>query len=466
MADDEKPDEQEEQELFESPEDYKQNMLNGMDGDEEAAEQFESTPDEATNTTGGGGPSFDRKKVLVTICVGFAVVVCGGLLFNIAKSAGGNSAGQSPEDRAASAPTGFLVSERERAERNAASGVTAVSLEDTIPVAPAQSVSRVEWVPQRQAPPVQSAGSGGQEGGGGGYRVDPLTTAYLSPLVPRIEGALFSGAARPAQVSQAPANQNPYAAALAQPGLPPDYYAQAVRAAGASGFASADAYNAQNAQGDKQAFAAQGGGGGGGYIPENALWMGTVIPGVMITGINTDLPGGILARTTENMYDSKTGKNLLIPQGTILIAKYNSSISYAQHRVQIVWDTLIRPDGFMLELESAAGVDAKGMSGIEAVYHENWFEYVKAAGIISMFTVANSRLAEEVNKYGSGTAAAGIAEANANYLTQVSGTIVSRSMNIQPTLTVDNGTVINIMLNKNMYLPPVPDVPVTSRYER
>jgi type IV secretion system protein VirB10 len=171
-----------------------------------------------------------------------------------------------------------------------------------------------------------------------------------------------------------------------------------------------------------------------------------------------------LARVTENVYDSKSGQNLLIPQGTILVARYNSSVSYAQHRVQIVWDTLIRPDGFLLELQGANGVDRKGMAGLEAEYHENWFEYLKAAGIIAAFSIANSRMTEAVAEYASDSAASAAAQGNAEFVNQMGGNIVNRAMNIQPTLTVDNGTVINIMLNQTVSLPPIAPYPVTQRY--
>jgi type IV secretion system protein VirB10 len=129
-----------------------------------------------------------------------------------------------------------------------------------------------------------------------------------------------------------------------------------------------------------------------------------------------------------------------------------------------VWDTLIRPDGFLLELQGANGVDRKGMAGLPAEYHENWFEYLKAAGIIAMFSVANSHMTEEVAKYASDSAASAVAQGNAEFVNQMSGNIVSRAMNIQPTLTVDNGTVINIMLNQTISLPPIAPYPVTQRY--
>jgi type IV secretion system protein VirB10 len=81
------------------------------------------------------------------------------------------------------------------------------------------------------------------------------------------------------------------------------------------------------------------------FLPSDILWARTVIPAV-----NTDPPGDVIAGVTQNIYDSQTGRKMLLPQGPLLYAKYNSSVSYAQRRVQIVWNLLIRPDGYQLEL--------------------------------------------------------------------------------------------------------------------
>jgi type IV secretory pathway VirB10-like protein len=109
-------------------------------------------------------------------------------------------------------------------------------------------------------------------------------------------------------------------------------------------------------------------------------------------------------------------------------------------------------------------VDKKGMSGQEAEYHENWFEYAKAAGIIAMFSVAASKMTEEAAKHASASTVSGIAQANSEFVSEAGGNIVSRAMNIQPSLTVENGTIINIMLNRAVYLPPAEDYPAAQKY--
>jgi type IV secretion system protein VirB10 len=279
-------------------------------------------------------------------------------------------------------------------------------------------------------------------------------------LVPAVEGSLFSSGQQ--QGYQPQAAYDPYGAAYASP------YGGGV-ADGAAYYRypqQQPSYQAQNMQDDKKDFyngpESSVTGRGGYYLGDNVIWTGTIIPGVLVTGINTDLPGDVVARTTANVYDSRTGKNLLLPQGAILVARYNSAVSYAQSRVQIVWEHLIRPDGYMFDLEGMNGVDAKGVSGQAGAYHENWFQYLKAAGIIAMFTLANAKLTE--------AAAAGLSEeaaqANSQLTAQLGSNIISRALDIQPTVTVESGERINVMINRPVYLPPVADYPATERYSR
>jgi type IV secretion system protein VirB10 len=274
-------------------------------------------------------------------------------------------------------------------------------------------------------------------------------------MVARMEGTLFasSGAPQP----RAPPPNQPAPGTSPQPG--PSYPPQQ----------SQDPYAAQNGQEGKNAFydSQTGGLQAGVFLPPDILWVGTIIPAVLETAVNTALPGDVIARVAQNVYDSQTGKKMLRPQGSLLYARYNSSVSYAQHRVQIVWDLLIRPAGYQRELGGMNGVDPRGMAGLQAEYKENWFEYIKAAGIITLFTIANSRLAAEVAKYQTeetGNLAASVASSNADFIGQTSGNIISRVLNIQPTLLVDSGERVNIMLNKNLYLPPMQNYPVSRRY--
>jgi type IV secretory pathway VirB10-like protein len=448
---------------------------------------YELTPDEATGfETASAAGFFDRKKVMMVLCIAFVFVVGGGLLLNLKKDRkqpGTDSPGGATTARA---PAEFLRTQRDRAlsARPEADGA-AESLPEPLNVSdiPAEyqgdsPVNQVIWNTRTENTPGGGTGAAPAPPGGGAGGTAAEPSAYRSLLVPdTIEGSLFGGRGSGSRnTAGSYAEQYPYLDPQAQAqNAVNEYLARTLAGQGAvpaaspaALYAGSDPYTLQNNQDNKQGFYDSGSGGGvltnGAFLPDNSLWIGTILPGILETGINTDLPGNVIARVTQNIYDSRTGKNLLIPQGTTLIARYNSSVSYAQSRVQIVWDTLIRPDGFLLELGGMNGVDRRGMSGQEAEYHENWFEYLKAAGIITLFSVANSKMTEEAAKYASSATASGIAQANAEFVNQVGGNIVSRAMNIQPTLTVDNGALINIMLNKTIYLPPVDDYPVTKKY--
>ena len=101
---------------------------------------------------------------------------------------------------------------------------------------------------------------------------------------------------------------------------------------------------------------------------------GVVIPAALITGINSDLPGEIIAQVTQNVFDSATGKYLLIPQGTKLIGTYGSSIHFGQERVMIAWQRLIYPDGRTLDLGAMPGADMSGMAGFTDQVNNHWLE--------------------------------------------------------------------------------------------
>jgi type IV secretion system protein VirB10 len=439
---------------------------------------FEVTPEEATGLD-SKPKIFNRKRVLMTLCISFAVVVCGGLILNTFQSSNKNKTASNDNEFAATQATNneFLSSLQNRAlrnrrlseqeEREEAENLARLraSEEIGVPEPPQEGLPTVSVTNVRtQSPPPHSPPQPQQQqqqqfqGGSGGGQQPQRPTHYSSSLVPQVQGSLFQSQPQPQHnpISQqggmqagshvARTNQNPY---------------------GFSGSTIAE-YSMQNDQFGKEAFfdsnISIGAVSSGYFLGENSLWTGTIIPGVLETAINTDLPGNVLARVTQNIYDSQTGRKLLIPQGSLLIARYNSSVSYAQKRVQIVWNLLIRPDGFQVDLGNANAVDQTGMSGQAGRYHENWFEYIKAAGIITMFSIANASMTETSARYAPEDQAANIAAANAALVNQMGNNMVNRALNIQPRLTVDNGTRINIMLNKTLYLPPLNNFPVNQRY--
>jgi len=443
-------------------------------------EKFELSPEEATDL--GGKPSvINRKRILIAITVFFLVLVCGGLLIKTINKNNKKNSDDKDLYAANSSQSDFLDALQNRALRNMSETSSAPEIptldsesktandDDDEPLLPRASfVSRNSDTPNQlqQTPPPSGGSQPQQQPSAPSHNSQQQPTHFKSSLVPPVEGRLFAMQTQTAQPTSS-ANSSAASRSAAE-----EYFAS-VAAAGKNASnpygSNISDYDAQNGQQNKSAFygSSDNGGQNGGFgffISDNSLWTGTIIPAVLETAINTDLPGNVLARVTQNIYDSKTGLNLLIPQGTLLLARYNSSISYAQHRVQIVWDTMIRPDGFQIDFGGANGVDKEGMSGSAAKYHENWFEYIKAAGIITLFSIANAKMAETAAELATDETAAAVASANSSFVNQVGGNFVGRAMNIQPTLTVDNGAQVNVMLNRTLFLPPVPNYPTTKKY--
>lgn len=215
-------------------------------------------------------------------------------------------------------------------------------------------------------------------------------------------------------------------------------------------YSSAGKYN-PNAQGGDISF-----------IPENSIYPGTIISAVLVSGINTDYPGTITARVINNVYDSRTGTKLLIPAGSILRGSYSSS-SIGISRIQIAWQTLImNRDGvdFSVNLGSMVGVDAKGYSGIKGSLNEHAFSYLKAAGISCLFTLINSNIFTYSNAQKNRTTQQMIADSQ-DIGNKLADKILDRALDIQPTVTVKNGTRINVDVDRVLTLYPYDrDLPV------
>lgn len=227
-----------------------------------------------------------------------------------------------------------------------------------------------------------------------------------------------------------------------------------------------NSYTDQNNQSNKQAFAAANMGAVEyQWNSEYTLDYGTVIDAALITGINTDLPGVVIARVTNNVYSSRNGKHLLIPVGTRIFATYNSSISYGQNRIQIAWNKLIRPDGLEVDLGNFTGVDNKGYAGYKGWVNNHPFELLKALGMIAAFSFVTTKVDNiseaQNNLYAQNVIADVYAET-----AKLGAKIANRALDIQPTITIPQGKEVKIITNVTMDFPPVELFPVTQKYIR
>ena len=178
---------------------------------------------------------------------------------------------------------------------------------------------------------------------------------------------------------------------------------------------------------------------------------GAVVPAAMITGINSDLPSEIIAQTTEPVFDSVSGRTLLLPRGSRLVGLYNNDISFGQERVQIVWNRVILPDGSSLKLDAMNGVDALGQAGVTGEVNNHWGKIFGAAVLTSVFSIGYELLTETENDIGREEDA--VRDAVGNNFFNTANEVVQRNLAIPPTIEVAPGALFNILVNKDMVFP-------------
>ena len=205
--------------------------------------------------------------------------------------------------------------------------------------------------------------------------------------------------------------------------------------------------------------------GKGEFLSAYSLWDGTVITGALETAINTDNPGQVIARVTENVYSSYDSLFLLIPAGTLLYADYNSNVSYGQDRVQIAWNLLIRPDGYRLELGNMNGVDAQGASGAKGSVNNHPFQTLKALGLVAMFSIIQTEVNNTINSQNNPYIQNSLTDIYTE-ASRLGHSIVERALDIKPTITLKQGAEIKIITNTPLEMPPVKVNQVNRSYVR
>ena len=222
-------------------------------------------------------------------------------------------------------------------------------------------------------------------------------------------------------------------------------------------------------QQNKEAFYSNGigmdGAGSGQYMPFNSLWDGTIISGALVTAINTDNPGVVIARVTENVYSSYDNTLLLIPEGSTLYATYNSSIAYGQNKIQVAWNLLIRPDGYRIVLGNMNGVDKQGASGYKGFVNNHPWETLKALGLIAVYSLINTEAMKDIQSTNNDYMKNMIADVYAQG-SKIGNKMIDRALDIKPTIKIKAGTEIKLITNTPLELPPVQINPVTRRYVR
>lgn len=185
-------------------------------------------------------------------------------------------------------------------------------------------------------------------------------------------------------------------------------------------------------------------------VSPNILQAGSIIPAALITGIRSDLPGQITAQVTANVYDSPTGRILLIPQGSRLIGEYDSDVAAGQTRVLLAWDRLILPGGRSIALGRQPASDSAGFAGLEDRVDEHWSNLWRAAAISTLLGMG-----AELGAGGEGDLIRALRRGPQDTFNQAGQRIIDRQLNVPPTLTIRPGHPLRVILTRDLILEPV-----------
>jgi type IV secretory pathway VirB10-like protein len=180
---------------------------------------------------------------------------------------------------------------------------------------------------------------------------------------------------------------------------------------------------------------------------------GTIIPAALVTGINSDLPGQVIATVTQPIYDTGTGRSLLIPQGSRLLGRYDSQVAFGQRRVLLVWTRLILPDTSSIALDKLPGIDPAGYAGLEDGVDWHWGRILSGAALATLLGVS-SELAVSDQGSTNGNVVIALRDSAQDTTNQVGQEITRRNLSVQPTLTIRPGFPMEVMVNKDLVLRP------------
>ncbi|MBA3772416.1 MAG: TrbI/VirB10 family protein [Ramlibacter sp.] len=228
----------------------------------------------------------------------------------------------------------------------------------------------------------------------------------------------------------------------------------------ASAAQPSDPTAVQNRQDQKETFIAKAGDAvtrnpGSLQLPASPyqVMAGTIIPAALVTGINSDLPGQVIANVSEAVYDTATGRHLLIPQGSRLIGRYDSQVAFGQRRVLLVWTRLILPDTSSVALDRLPGIDPAGYAGLEDGVDWHWDRILAGAALSTLLGIGAELAAPESRADGNRIVIAG-RESAQETVNQVGQETTKRNMSIQPTLTIRPGFPMLVMVSKDLVLRP------------
>jgi type IV secretory pathway VirB10-like protein len=177
---------------------------------------------------------------------------------------------------------------------------------------------------------------------------------------------------------------------------------------------------------------------------------GSIIAASLVTGLNSDLPGLVVAQVTENVYDTVTGQTLLIPQGARLIGSYDSVIAFGQSRALLVWRRIVLPDGSSIQIDNLPATDAAGYAGLEDEVDYHTWQLLKGVVLSTLLGVGTElSLGSEESDL-----VRAIRQSTQQSVNQAGQRITEKNLNIQPTITIRPGWPLRVIVNRDLVLRP------------
>lgn len=181
------------------------------------------------------------------------------------------------------------------------------------------------------------------------------------------------------------------------------------------------------------------------------LQAGHVIPAALVTGLNSDLPGRVIAQVTAPVFDSVTGGYLLIPQGSRLIGTYDNGVTYGDRRLLLVWNRIIFPNGWSVNLREMNATDPSGASGLRDRTDNHLDRLAGAIGLSAIISVIANESEDDEDE---GSLAQSVGDAAAQQAAQTGGRIVDRELTVHPSLTIRAGAPVRVLVTRDITLRP------------
>ena len=179
------------------------------------------------------------------------------------------------------------------------------------------------------------------------------------------------------------------------------------------------------------------------------LMAGTIIPATLLTGVNSDLPGQVIAQVTSPVYDTVTGEIVLVPQGARLIGRYDSVIAFGQSRALLVWSRIVMPDGSSIRIDNLAGVDARGYAGLEDKVDYHSWKLLQGVALSTLLSVGSELASDD-----EGDIARAFRRSAQTGANEAGQEIVRRNLDVQPSITIRPGWRLGVLVNKDIVLKP------------